>query len=150
GDGDVVDPDAVGPRRLAAPAPPLPVGLRPGLLGRRVPAGHVHGLHAAGGRGVPSAVPRPHSGGVRLGGAGGLVRDLRGPTGPPRGPGGGAAGAGRPGPGASGRRQRTAPRLMMKWTQPGPIAFRGEATGIWFTGANRAPRRACQSLRPPY
>ena len=63
------------PRRLAARLPPLPAALRPALLGRGLPAGHVHRLHVPPGAGDRRAVPDADSARVRLRRAGGVDAD---------------------------------------------------------------------------
>ena len=49
GDGNLVDPDAPRPRRVAPRLPTVPSALRPALLGSRLPTRHVHGGDRAAG-----------------------------------------------------------------------------------------------------
>ena len=57
GNRHVVDSDAGDARHLAARLQAVPVELRPAVLGRRIPAGHVHGKHLSARAGFGPAIP---------------------------------------------------------------------------------------------
>jgi tellurite resistance protein TehA-like permease len=66
GDRDLVDPDAADSRRVAAYLPPFSTSLRSAVLGRRLPAWHVHGFDVPVVAGTRRAISADGSTGLRL------------------------------------------------------------------------------------